>query len=228
MHGRFAVQLWGDVDRDSFPVEEAWAVRAAEARRQVTTLIDLMRAGEPLVIFPEGKPSPDGAVGPLQAGIRLLVRRGRPERISPWAIAYDPLAPGRMRAVVSLRPQVAPRLEDADEQVLSELKLAMPVTCASAVAHALVTGADPAGVLESAVEVAQEEGRHVERALQTAEGRRARLAECLRGGYDEAGSAADSPGPRVRERARAIASSSQGASSRRKCGSTACGSGDSR
>jgi hypothetical protein len=55
----------------------------------------------------------------------------------------------------------------------------MPVTCGSTVAHALLTGADPAGALESAVEVAQEEGRHVERALQTGAGRRARLAECL-------------------------------------------------
>jgi 1-acyl-sn-glycerol-3-phosphate acyltransferase len=179
LRGQLAVPLWQDVDRTSFPLEEAWAQRAAEARRQVTTLIELMRDGEPLVIFPEGKPSPDGAVGPLQPGIRLLVRRGRPERISPWAIAYDPLGRGRTRAVVSLRPQVAPRFEDVEEQVLSELKLAMPVTCASAVAHALVTGADPAGSLESAVELAAEEGRHVERALQTAEGRRARLAECL-------------------------------------------------
>ena len=179
LRGELAVPLWQDVDRESFPLDEAWELRAAEARRQVTTLIDLMRDGEPLVIFPEGKPSPDGAVGPLQAGIRLLVRRGRPKRISPWAIAYDPLGRGRARAVVSLRPQVAPRFDDADEQVLSELKLAMPVTCASAVAHALVTGADPAGALESAVEVAHEEGRHVERALQTAAGRRARLAECL-------------------------------------------------
>ena len=179
LRGGFAVQLWQDVDRASFPLEEAWTVRSAEARRQVTTLIDLMRDGEPLVIFPEGKPSPDGALGPLLSGIKLLVRRGRPARISPWAIAYDPLAPGRTRAVVSLRPQVAPRFDDAAEQVLSELKLAMPVTCGSAVAHALLTGADPAGALESAVEVAQEEGRHVERALQTEAGRRARLAECL-------------------------------------------------
>jgi len=174
-----AVPLWQDVDRDSFPLPEAWAFRAAEARGQFTTLVELMGAGEPLVIFPEGKPSPDGAVGPLQAGIRLLVRRGRPARISPWAIAYDPLVRGRTKAIVSLRPQAAPRLDDVEDQVLSELKLAMPVTCASAVAYALVTGDDPGGALGAAVEVAHEEGRHVERALQTAEGRRGRLAECL-------------------------------------------------
>jgi 1-acyl-sn-glycerol-3-phosphate acyltransferase len=178
LRGEFAVPLWEDVDRESFPVPEAWAHRAAEARAQFQTLVELMRAGEPLVVFPEGKPSPDGAVGPLQAGIRLLVRRGRPARISPWAIAYDPLVRGRTKAVVSLRPHVRPDLEHAEAQALSELKLAMPVTCASVVAHALRGGADPAAALAAAVEAAPAEGRHVERALETEEGRRARLAEC--------------------------------------------------
>jgi 1-acyl-sn-glycerol-3-phosphate acyltransferase len=179
LRGEFAVPLWEDVDRESFPVPEAWAHRAAEARAQFQTLVELMRAGEPLVIFPEGKPSPDGAVGPLQAGIRLLVRRGRPARISPWAIAYDPLVRGRTKAVVSLRPHVAPDLEHAEAQVLSELKLAMPVTCGSVVVHALRGGVDPAASLEAAVEAAPAEGRHVERALETEAGRHARLAECL-------------------------------------------------
>jgi len=179
LRGEFAVPLWQDVDRESFPVPEAWAHRAAEARAQFHTLVELMRAREPLVIFPEGKPSPDGGVGPLQRGIRLLVRRGRPTRISPWAITYDPLVRGRTKAVVSLRPQLAPDLEHAEAQVLSELKLAMPVTCASVVAHALATGVDPATALDAAVEAAGGEGRHVERALETPQGRRARLAECL-------------------------------------------------
>jgi len=178
LSGEFAVALWQDVDRESFPVAEAWAYRAAEARAQFQTLVELMRAGEPLVIFPEGKPSPDGAVGPLQRGIRLLIRRGRPARISPWAIAYDPLVRGRRKALVSLRPQVVPELEDPEAQVLSELKLAMPVTCGSVVAHALGTGHDPAAALDAAVAAAPGEGRHVERALETREGRRARLAEC--------------------------------------------------
>jgi 1-acyl-sn-glycerol-3-phosphate acyltransferase len=179
LRGEFAVPLWQDVDTESFPVPEAWAYRAAEARTQFQTLVELMRAGEPLVLFPEGKPSLDGAVGPLQPGVRLLVRRGRPTRISPWAIAYDPLVRGRTKAVVSLRPHVAPDLEHAEAQVLSELKLAMPVTCASVVAHALRAGADPAAALDAAVAAAAGEGRHVERALATDEGRRVRLAECL-------------------------------------------------
>ena len=179
LHGEFAVPLWEDVDRESFPVPEAWAYRAAEARAQFEALIALMRAGEPLVLFPEGRPSPDGAVGPIQRGIRLLVRRGRPARISPWAIAYDPLVRGRTKAVVSVRPQAAPDVDDPETQVLAELKRAMPVTAASVVAHALRSGLEPGAALDAAVEAAGAEGRHVERALHTAAGRRARLAECL-------------------------------------------------
>jgi 1-acyl-sn-glycerol-3-phosphate acyltransferase len=179
LRGEHAAVLWRDVDSDSCPLPEAWAVRAAEARRQVETLVELMRAGEPLLIFPEGRPSPDGSVGPLQRGIRLLVRRGRPEQMSPWAIGYDPLVRGRTRAVVSVRPLVAPDPQRVEEQVLAELKLAMPVTAATAVAHALRAGEEPAAVLGAAVEQAYAEGRNVERELGTAEGRRRRLAECL-------------------------------------------------
>lgn len=173
LRGEFARLLWQDVDPDSFPVPEVWASRAAEARTQVETLIELLREREPLLIFPEGRPSPDGAVGPLQRGVGLIARRGRPERISPWAIGYDPLVRGRTRAVVSIRPPVAPE-RDVETQVLAELKRAMPVTCATVYAHALRAGEDPAAALERAVE----EDRHVERALRTPEGRRARLAEC--------------------------------------------------
>jgi len=179
LRGEFAVPLWQEVDRDSCPLPEAWAHRAAEASAQFRTLVELVRAREPLVIFPEGRPSPDGAVGPLQRGIRLLVRRGRPTRISPWAITYDPLVRGRTKAVVSIRPQAEPDLERAEEQVLGELKRAMPVTCASVVAHALRSGSDPAAALDAAVAEAGREGRHVERALVTVKRRRERLAECL-------------------------------------------------
>lgn len=179
LRGDNARLLWDDVDPKSFPVAETWARRAAETRAQVETLVELLRAREPLLIFPEGRPSPDGRVGPLQRGVGLLTKRGRPERLSPWAIGYDPLVKGRPRAVVSVRPAVAPEPKDVEAQVLAELKLAMPVTCGAVVAHALRTGAEPAAALEHAVEEARAEGRNVERALQTGGGRRRRLAECL-------------------------------------------------
>ena len=175
LRGEHAELLWQDVDQESFPVAEAWARRAAEARAQVETLVGLLRAREPLLIFPEGRPSPDGTVGPLQRGVGLLTRLGRPERISPWAIGYDPLVRGRTRAVVSVRPAVAPAHRNVEEQVLAELKLAMPVTCGSVVAHALSVGEDPAAALEQAVR----EDRNVERSLRTRADRRRRLSECL-------------------------------------------------
>jgi 1-acyl-sn-glycerol-3-phosphate acyltransferase len=179
LRGEFAALLWQDVDAESFPVPEAWTNRAAEARAQVETLLELMRAGEPLVLFPEGRPSPDGALGPIQRGLGLLVRRGRPERLSPWAIGYDPLVRGRTRAVVSVRPSVSPDARHVEEQVLAELKLAMPVTCASVVAHALRAGEDPKAALDAAVVEADATGRTVERALRTPEDRARRVAECL-------------------------------------------------
>ena len=175
LRGEHAALLWQDVDPESFPVPHAWDRRAAETRAQVETLVGLLRAREPLLIFPEGKPSPDGAVGPLQRGLGLLTRQGRPERISHWAIGYDPLVRGRTRAVVSVRPPVAPDPKNVEEQVLAELRLAMPVTCGSVVAHALRVGEDPAAALEEAVR----EDRNVERSLRTPEGRRRRLSECL-------------------------------------------------
>jgi len=179
LRGDRAALLWEDVDPRTFPVEVAWERRAAETRSQVETLVALLRAREPLVVFPEGRPSPDGAVGPVQRGVGLLVRLGRPERLSPWAIGYDPLVRGRLRAVVSVRPSVEPSARDVEAQVLSELRRALPVTCGTVVAHALRTGEEPAAAVERAVEEAGAEGRHVERSLRTAEGRRRRLAECL-------------------------------------------------
>lgn len=179
LRGEFAALLWRDVDPESFPVPEAWSRRAAEARAQVETLLELMQEGEPLLLFPEGRPSPDGALGPIQRGLGLLVRRGRPERLSPWAIGYDPLVRGRTRAVVSVRPLVAPDARHVEEQVLGELRRAMPVTCGSVVAHALRAGEDPAAALDAAVGEAGLTDRTVEQALRTPAGRARRLAECL-------------------------------------------------
>lgn len=183
LRGEFADLLWESVEPDGFPVPEAWARRTAEARAQVDTLVELLRAREPLLLFPEGRPSPDGSVGPLQRGLSLLVRRGRPERISPWAVGYDPLVRGRPRAVVSVRPAFSPEARGIDERVLAELRLAMPLTCGSAVAHALAAGATTpsefAAALDGAVEEALAEGRHVEGELRRQETRRRRLSECL-------------------------------------------------
>ena len=53
-----------------------------------------MRDGNVLIVFPEGRPSPDGEIGPIKPGIGALVRRGKPRAVRPLALAYDPLVRG--------------------------------------------------------------------------------------------------------------------------------------
>jgi 1-acyl-sn-glycerol-3-phosphate acyltransferase len=192
--GEYADLLWRRHDRSELTApafEGLWRRRMAESAGQLRTLIELMREGEPLVLFPEGRPSPDGAIGPLRPGLGALVRRGRPRALQPIAIAYDHLCPGRARAWVAFGPPLAPPRDAVEAVVLSALRLAMPLTCGAAVAHHLVDAATAGrtavavGELEDALgaaaRAAHREGRPVERALVrpgAAAGRR-RLAESL-------------------------------------------------
>lgn len=179
LRGELADLLWRSVTRDEVNAPEVWSAWANEAKEDVRLLVELVRAGEPLLLFPEGRPSPDGEVGPLQRGLSLLVRRGRPELLRPIGIAYDPFVRGRTRAFVSFGEPFPPPERDVDDAVLAALKLAIPLTCGSAVAHALRRGDPPAEALDRAVAEAREQGRNVERALLSAKSRRARLAECI-------------------------------------------------
>lgn len=172
-------ELWRFVGAEELPDPQLWAHWRAEATEDLRRLVTLLRAGEPLVLFPEGRPSPDGEIGPLRRGVGLLVRRGRPETIRPIGLAYDPFVRGRTRAYVSFGEPLAPPERDVEDAVLAALKLATPLTCGAAVAYALLHGGDPERAVERAVGEAREEGRNVERALLSAEARRARLAECL-------------------------------------------------
>ncbi|MDX6555788.1 MAG: Acyltransferase [Miltoncostaeaceae bacterium] len=169
--------------------EPAWRRRATEARGSLRELIEVMRAGHPLLLFPEGRPSPDGAVGPLRRGLGALARRGGARRLVPIGVAYDALTVGRPRAVVALRPAVAADGEGIEDRALSELRRALPLTCAGAVAPALLALAeagerrlDPAALeraVAEAVKRARSAGRPVERALIDTARHRPRLAECL-------------------------------------------------
>jgi 1-acyl-sn-glycerol-3-phosphate acyltransferase len=179
LRGELADRLWRLVTPDDVAAPEVWSAWANEAKDDVRRLVELIRAGDPLLLFPEGRPSPDGEVGPLRRGLSLLVRRGRPQLIRPIGIAYDPFVRGRTRAFVSFGAPFPPPDRDVDDAVLAALKLAMPVTCGSVVAHALSTGEPPAAALDRAVAEAREEGRNVERDLLSRESRRARLAECI-------------------------------------------------
>jgi hypothetical protein len=137
-----------------------------------------------LVVFPEGRPSPDGELGPIRPGIGALVRRGHPATLRPLAIAYDPLVRGRTRVHLALGEPVAPPAGDVEAEILALLKRSMPLTTGQFVASRLEAGAeaDPTALerdLADAVAFAKAEGRQVEPGLTTSEGRCRRLAEAL-------------------------------------------------
>ena len=187
MHGAYADLLWGAVSPGegvTGDLDDFWSRRAARAAGDFRHLVGLLRDGRVLVVFPEGRPSPDGEIGPIRPGIGALVRRGRPAAMRPLAIAYDPLARGRTRVHLALGAPVAPPATDVEAEILALLKRSMPLTCGQVVASRLEAGAeaDPTALerdLADAVALACSEGRQVDPGLTTSEGRRRRLAEAL-------------------------------------------------
>ncbi|HXV56676.1 MAG TPA: 1-acyl-sn-glycerol-3-phosphate acyltransferase [Gaiellaceae bacterium] len=187
LRGLYADLLWRAVSPGDGVVEgldDFWSARAARAAQDFRTLVELVRAGRTLVVFPEGRPSPDGEIGPIRPGIGALVRRGRPAAVRPLALAYDSLGRGRPRVHLALGgPAELPR-DGVEDALLALLRRTMPLTCGQVVASRLAAGAeaDPGAlerVLEEAVAAARGEGRPVEADLLTRAGRRRRLAEAL-------------------------------------------------
>jgi 1-acyl-sn-glycerol-3-phosphate acyltransferase len=187
LRGEYADLLWRGVSPGDGVLDglaEFWSARATQAARDFRTLVEILRRPGTLVVFPEGRPSPDGEIGPLRPGIGALLRRGRPVSIQPLALAYDPLVRGRTRVFVALPKQVPPP-EGGDEAALFALmRRSMPLTCGQFVAHRLAKGAeaDPGALareLGEAVEAARTEARQVEPELLSPAGRRRRLAEAL-------------------------------------------------
>jgi 1-acyl-sn-glycerol-3-phosphate acyltransferase len=187
LRGEYADLLWrpvspGDGVRDG--LDDFWSRRAARAAGDFRTLVELVRARRTLLVFPEGRPSPDGRLGPIRPGIGALVRRGKPAAVRALALAYDPLVRGRTRVQLVLGEPVAAPGEDVEGALLALLRRTMPLTCGQVVATALADGAeaDPAALerrLADAVAAAEAERRPVERDLATPKGRRRRLAEAL-------------------------------------------------
>jgi hypothetical protein len=187
LRGEHADLLWqpvspGDGVREG--LDDFWGRRAARAAGDFRTLVELLRGRRTLLVFPEGRPSPDGEIGPVRPGIGALVRRGKPVAVRPLALAYDPLGRGRTRVHLALGDPVPPPPEETDSALLGLLRRTMPLTCGQVVAAALAAGAeaDPPALerrLAAAVAAAEEEGRPVERDLATEAGRRRRLAEAL-------------------------------------------------
>jgi Acyltransferase len=185
LRGEYADLLWQPfTPEDGDGLQDFWSARAAQAAGDFRTLVQIARDGNMLIVFPEGRPSPDGEIGPIRPGIGALVRRGGPAAVRPLALAYDPLVRGRTLVHLALgRPTRLPKdgLEDA---LLRLMRLTMPLTCGQFVAARLEAGAeaDPValeGDLADAVALAREEERPVEPDLTTAAGRSRRLAEAL-------------------------------------------------
>jgi hypothetical protein len=177
VRGEYADLLWEPVSRGEGP-ESFWQARAVRATSDFRELVSLMRAGRSLLVFPEGRPSPDGEIGPLRRGLDALVRRGRPERILPVTLAYDPLVRSRTEVALVFAPTIRPPEERLDETLLAELKLQTALTAGQFVAHELGEGREPhpAG-LAMEVEASRGQGRPVDPRLVDPEKRVAKLAE---------------------------------------------------
>ena len=207
LRGEYADLLWQAVSPGRGVVnglDDFWSRRAARAAGDFRTLVGLVRDRRTLVLFPEGRPSPSGEMGPIRPGIGALVRRGRPVALRPLALAYDPLVLGRTRVHLALGEPVSPPEADTEATLLGLLRTTMPLTCGQVVAEALTKGAeaDPPALerlLDDAVAEALETGRPVERDLLTATGRRRRLADAL------AAAPANAPALEVLARERASA-----------------------
>jgi hypothetical protein len=181
LRGDYADLLWLPVTREQVPdLDGFWGARAATAAADFRRLVELVRAGGSLLVFPEGRPSPDGEIGPLRRGLAALVRRARPRWFLPVAPAYDPLRRGRTRVVVTVGPRVEPPAEDVEAATLELLRRATPLTCGQYVAHELLSGRNPdAEGLEHAVDGAHSEQRPVDPELLDSTELRNRLVEAI-------------------------------------------------
>lgn len=184
--GAVADVLWrsygpGALDR---PVHEPmWAERRRTAAADFRTLVDTLAGGGTLALFPEGRPSPDGTIGPLRRGLAAVVRRAKPDLLLPVALAYDPLVPGKTRVHVVVGAPAPPPLGDAEAGVLVALQRAMPLTVGQIAARTLLE--ETTASAEDDVSAALAEGRPVESDLLDPEVRRQRLREALAAAADE-------------------------------------------
>ncbi len=139
--GGYADILWQMISPDTVPdSDDQWRAHLRAAVTDFKVLIGLVRRGEVVLIFPEGEPSESGEIGVLRGGLTSLVRRGQPSSLQPIAIAYDPLGPGRIRAYVSVAPELAPSTEGLRQLVRDALRRATPMTAGQLAASAIADG----------------------------------------------------------------------------------------
>ena len=192
LRGELADLLWRGFSRAELghPVlESAWRRRAELAAADLRRVVEVVRSGEPMLFFPEGRPSTDGSIGPLRPGMRLLVRRGRPETLQPIGIAYDPATTGRPYAYVAAGVATPPPADDVDGAVLVAIGRSLPLTVGQVVATALDGAAGGPERIETSaldellaaeVATAAAEQRPVDPLFRDEARRRQRLADALR------------------------------------------------
>jgi 1-acyl-sn-glycerol-3-phosphate acyltransferase len=181
LRSEYADLLWRSVTREEAQALDGfWGARAATASADFRRLVELVRGGGSLLVFPEGRPSPDGEIGPLRRGLSALARRAQPDWFLPIGLAYDPLRRGRTCVFVTLGPRVEPPGEDVETATLELLRRATPFTCGQYVAHELLAGRDPgAEGLERAVDESRLEQRPADPELLHPAQRRIRLREAI-------------------------------------------------
>jgi 1-acyl-sn-glycerol-3-phosphate acyltransferase len=78
------------------------------ARDGLQAVLDLLKIGEAVVVYPEGNRTEDGAMQPLMPGVHLLIRRSGPFTIVPVGIAGAFEALSRHRKFPRFSPMVSP------------------------------------------------------------------------------------------------------------------------
>lgn len=103
---------------------------------QLRELAGLRDQGHAVYFAPEGRVSPDGRMGRVRAGTWRLCQLSRQTAVLPCGLAYDALAPGRLRAVVTAGlPQ---SIDPSDSRrFASELRAAIAPLCAVTPSHLL-------------------------------------------------------------------------------------------
>jgi Acyltransferase len=180
LRGEYADLLWRPLTRaEAAGPEGFWDRRATQAAADFRRLVEVLRQRS-LVVFPEGRPSPDGEIGPLRRGLAALARRAQPRWLLPIAIAYDPLVLGRTRAVVTFGPRMEAPREDLEAMTLELLRKGTALTSGQYVAHELGAGRNPTDAgLSEAVEEACAERRPVDPELLDPERRASRLMDAV-------------------------------------------------
>jgi 1-acyl-sn-glycerol-3-phosphate acyltransferase len=181
LRAAYADLLWTVEERRAFDAPEfgaAWQQRRRTGTGDFRALAAVLARGDSLLLFPEGRPSPEGEIGPLQPGVGALVRRGSPRWLRPFAVAYDPLTRGRPRVYVAAGPPASPASERIEETVLALLRRTTPLTPGQLVARspeASLSRLERDAAAE--VELALAEGRPFEPGLADSSDRRRLLEE---------------------------------------------------